>query len=692
FRFASKGDIAAYAVACVMCLINGLLTPIYIYVISRVTKIYVEEKSPTGNDDFLWSVWKLASLYCIFFCICLFLEYAQQYLLTRTSERVAQRCRSAFVNAILSRDTPEFSASTGELSSQLSNHIDRMKEGMGDRIGLCVKVFAAYVSCCAVSFILDWRTTLFMVWSGPISVLSSSLIPMLSKTATKETLNISEQANGIAEECILNVKTVASCNGQKQMIERYATTLRSGVGSAVRVAISSGLLDASAEMFYYLFNGLGLWYATISYHEGRVASVGDVLAVVYLAITGSSYFSLFGPNIIALMKARMAAAKIYETIDSANTVSEDEIVHHLDPSATDLHAEFRNVSFSYPSRCQPVLESLSFNLEPGMSIGLVGKSGCGKSTTIKLLTRVLDTDCGLILLDGVALEKYDKKKWRQMIGVVSQEPCLFSGSIRENICLGRPFADEEVEEACKTAYAHDFIKALDKGYDTMIGPFGVSLSGGQKQRIGIARAIVSNPRLLLLDEATSALDTKSERIVQEALDNASQGRSTIVIAHRLSTIKNVDQVIVMESGKVVERGGYNELRTKPDGIFARMVTEQAMERRKSRDVIHSEDSDESLDVMKVDDPEVELVSTQILEQIFPSITGGLIAILSRNKGKTFLILLVGILRGIATPVLQLRYLLVFGSLEDDDYQTLLFWMLTGTMAFGLYNFICQAIS
>ncbi|GMS99431.1 hypothetical protein PENTCL1PPCAC_21606, partial [Pristionchus entomophagus] len=227
-------------------------------------------------------------------------------------------------------------------------------------------------------------------------------------------------------------------------------------------------------------------------------------------------------------------------------------------------------------RSQPVLENFSFDLAPGMSIGLVGKSGCGKSTTIKLITRLLELDCGAILLNGVLLESYDRKKWRQMIGIVSQEPCLFSGSIRENICLGRTFVEQDVEAACRTAFAHDFIMALDKGYDTMIGSSGVSLSGGQKQRIAIARAIVSNPRILLLDEATSALDTKSERVVQEALDNASLGRSTIVIAHRLSTIRNVDQVIVMENGRVVEQGGYDELRIKPDGIFARMVTEQEM--------------------------------------------------------------------------------------------------------------------
>ncbi|GMR37747.1 hypothetical protein PMAYCL1PPCAC_07942, partial [Pristionchus mayeri] len=434
-----------------------------------------------------------------------------------------------------------------------------------------------------------------------------------------------------------------------------------------------------------------LRYATISYHGGRVATPGDVFCVVYLALAGTNNFSRLGPNLIALMKARIAAAKVYETIDSNEKEEEEEVVPLLDPSCTDLHLEFRNISFSFPSRSLPVLSSLSFDLLPGMSIGLVGKSGCGKSTTIKLLTRFLETDCGQILLDGIPLEKYDRRKWRQLIGVVSQEPCLFSGSIRENICLGRDFSEEEVESACKTAHAHEFIMTLDKGYDTVLGSSGVSLSGGQKQRIAIARAVVSNPRMLILDEATSALDTKSERIVQEALDSASEGRSTIVIAHRLSTIKNVDQVIVMENGQVVERGGYDELRTLPSGHFARMVTEQEMERRKSRE-IHHVDSDESFEVVHVDNTDGEMITEQIEEQSFPSMKGDLLALLSRHKGKTSLVLLIGLIRGVASPLFALRYLFVFGSLEDDDYETLLFWLMVGTLSVGVYNFFCQLFS
>ncbi|GMR61834.1 hypothetical protein PMAYCL1PPCAC_32040, partial [Pristionchus mayeri] len=197
FRFASRAEVVSYSIACFINIIIGLVTPAYFYVISRLTKIYIEEKSPVGNDDFLWRVWRVASFYCIGFFLCITLEYIQHNILTWSSENIARRCRSAFVEAVLARESAQFSVSTGELSSQLSSHIDRLREGLAERIGLLVKSLSIFLSCCVISFMLDWQTALFLVWSGPIYILASWLITKLSKTATKETLKISEEANGI---------------------------------------------------------------------------------------------------------------------------------------------------------------------------------------------------------------------------------------------------------------------------------------------------------------------------------------------------------------------------------------------------------------------------------------------------------------------------------------------------------------
>ncbi|GMR47866.1 hypothetical protein PMAYCL1PPCAC_18061, partial [Pristionchus mayeri] len=663
FRFASRKEFIVILIASFFSFIAGFITPIHMFVVGRITTIYVDEKSPIGNETFLWSVWRWSSLYGIGFCVGIVIEYTQHYLHMWATERMMRRCRSKFISAVLARNSSDFEMSTGELSNRLNSHIDRMRDGLGDKLGICI---STYIVSTTISFLLDWQTSLLMVWAGPLYILSSSLLPKITEKSTKRSFAILEEANGISEESILNVKTVASCNGQNQMIEKYSSILSSGVKSAFRIACTSGLLETMEYLVYNVSNCLGLWFATISYHNGRVSTAGDVFAVVYLSLISANRFSRIGPQLITVFKARAAAAKVYEIIDSVEE-STDQL---LDPSTTHLNIQFTNVSFSYPSRSTLALRDLSFSLAAGESLALVGKSGCGKSTAVKLLTKFLKCKSPSILLDGVSLDKYDTKKWRKMVGVVSQEPCLFTGSIRENISLGRPFTHDQIVEACKIAHAHDFILMLDKGYDTLLGPSGVSLSGGQKQRIGIARAIVSNPRLLLLDEATSALDTKSERIVQEALDSASLGRSTIVVAHRLSTIKNVDHVVVMEDGEVVESGGYEELRSREEGRFAKMIRDQEMERGGENSESGSEESFETIE-----------------EEKFASIRGGFLAVLCRNKLKIFVVILMGILKGIAHPILASRYFFVIGSLEDEHYETLLFWLVVGTMSVTVYQAI-----
>ncbi|GMT16648.1 hypothetical protein PFISCL1PPCAC_7945, partial [Pristionchus fissidentatus] len=331
-------------------------------------------------------------------------------------------------------------------------------------------------------------------------------------------------------------------------------------------------------------------------------------------------------------------------------------------------------------RSHSVFANLSFDLLLGKSLAIVGKSGCGKSTTFKLLTRFLSPDSGRILLDGIPLENYDKRKWRKMMGVVSQEPSLFNGSIKDNICLGRPYSQDEVEKACRVAYAHDFISALEQGYSTLLGPSGVSLSGGQKQRIAIARAIVSNPRLLLLDEATSALDTKSERIVQSALDSASEGRTTIVIAHRLSTIKHVDNVIVMEEGRIIESGGYEELRTRSDGIFAQMVKAQEIEKRKEGiDLLEDDKEEEGLNI---NEQRRMTFLAEIEEQRFPTSKSGAFSLFFQNKSRTILMIILSIVKGIEMPLIAVSYYFIFTSMKMDEYETTLLWTMIGTIALG----------
>jgi ATP-binding cassette subfamily B (MDR/TAP) protein 1 len=224
------------------------------------------------------------------------------------------------------------------------------------------------------------------------------------------------------------------------------------------------------------------------------------------------------------------------------------------------------VQFAFPTRPDiTVLKGLGIEVAPGQTLALVGESGCGKSTCIQLLERFYDPAQGQVELDGIDVKKWNIKHLRSQLGLVSQEPILFDRAIKDNIAYGdnsRDVTQKEIEEAAINANIHSFIDSLPDGYDTMVGDKGTQLSGGQKQRVAIARALVRNPKILLLDEATSALDTESEKIVQEALDHAREGRTCIVIAHRLSTIHNADMIAVIQNGRVVEQGGHNQLMLK----------------------------------------------------------------------------------------------------------------------------------
>lgn len=246
--------------------------------------------------------------------------------------------------------------------------------------------------------------------------------------------------------------------------------------------------------------------------------------------------------------------------------------------------EFRDVHFRYPTRPeQPVLRGLNLTVAPGQYIALVGASGCGKSTTIQLLERFYDPLVGGIYIDGKEISSLNINDYRSCIALVSQEPTLYQGTIRENILLGADHGDEivpdeQIEHACREANIYDFIMSLPEGFSTVVGSKGSMLSGGQKQRIAIARALLRDPKILLLDEATSALDSESEHVVQAALDKAARGRTTIAVAHRLSTIQKADIIYVFDQGVIVEHGGHNELMAK-GGRYSELVNLQSLGKR-----------------------------------------------------------------------------------------------------------------
>ncbi|CAF5009021.1 unnamed protein product, partial [Rotaria sp. Silwood1] len=322
----------------------------------------------------------------------------------------------------------------------------------------------------------------------------------------------------------------------------------------------------------------------MSYKYDHTLNISDILVVVSIFAQSLKVFSFIGPYFQSLSEARGAAASVFRLIDEGKdeSINEKEVWQEDTEAIYNINGdiEFDTVNFIYPSRKEtPVLRNLSLIARAGQITALVGLSGCGKSTCISLFLRYYEPSSGRITINGRPITDHNVKQLRQHVGVVSQEPILFGMSIYENIRFGKLNATRaEIEQAAQEANAHNFIMQLPDKYATLVGERGIQLSGGEKQRIALARALVKQPTFLLLDEATSALDSVSEKIVQEALDRACKGRTTVIIAHRLTTIQNADQIYVLDNGSVIEQGTHDTLMTREGGKYQAMVKCQKMER------------------------------------------------------------------------------------------------------------------
>ncbi|CAF3837289.1 unnamed protein product [Rotaria sordida] len=336
-------------------------------------------------------------------------------------------------------------------------------------------------------------------------------------------------------------------------------------------------------------------------------TISDILVIVSIFARCMGYFNFVGPFFQSLSEAQGAASAVFQLIDESNDTSINETdvwkeniesIHNINGDV-----EFDNVNFIYPSRKEaPVLHNLSLIARAGQTTALVGSSGSGKSTCISMLLRYYEPSSGRITIEGRPITDYNVQQLRQNIGIVSQEPILFGTSIYENIRFGKVNATRtEIEQAAQEANAHHFIMQLPDKYETLVGERGIQLSGGEKQRIALARALVKNPTLLLLDEATSALDNVSEKLVQEALDRACKGRTTIVVAHRLTTIQNAHQIYVLDNGSVIEQGTHETLMAKEGGKYQTMVKSQRMEKI-------DDDKDGILSIQKATEEEEKSIS------------------------------------------------------------------------------------
>ena len=482
------------------------------------------------------------------------------------SERLVHRARDKSFRAMLRQDITFFDQehnTAGALTSFLSTETTHLAGMSGVTLGTILQVSTTLIVCFVVALAVGWKLALVCIATVPIVLACGFFRFWMLVQFQARSKKAYEKSASYACEATSAIRTVASLTREDDVWQNYHTQLVGQQAASLKSILQSSSLYAASQSLTFLAIALGFWYGGTLIGSGEYSMFQFFLvfsAVIFGSQSAGTIFS-FAPD---MGKAKHAAAEMKLLFDRKPEIDtwspEGEKVPSMEGSI-----EFRDVHFRYPTRPeQPVLRGLELSVQPGQYVALVGASGCGKSTTIAMLERFYDPLVGGIFVDGKEISSLNINEYRNYLALVSQEPTLYQGTIRENILLGadtdpKDVPDEAIEQACKDANIYDFILSLPDGFNTVVGSKGSMLSGGQKQRVAIARALLRNPKILLLDEATSALDSESEKVVQAALDHAAKGRTTIAVAHRLSTIQKADIIYVFDQGKIVESGTHTQL-------------------------------------------------------------------------------------------------------------------------------------
>ncbi|XP_042510345.1 ABC transporter B family member 15-like [Macadamia integrifolia] len=580
FMHADRIDVLLMVLGFLGAVGDGIMTPVMLLITSKILNNF-GSSSTTNSHVFVHNINKNAINLLYLACGSFLVSFLEGYCWTRTGERQASRMRATYLEAVLRQEVGYFDmqvSSTAEVITSVSNDSLVIQDVIGEKVPNFLMNTSMFLGSYVVGFLLMWRLALVafpfvVLLLIPGMIYGRTLMGLARKT--REEYN---KAGTIAEQAISSIRTVYSFVGERKTMEEFSAALQGSIKLGLKQGLAKGLAIGSNGVVFAIWAFMS-WYGSrlVMYHGGKggtIFAVGASIAVGGLALgSGLSNLKYFSEASSAGERI-MEVVKRVPKIDSGNM--EGEILESVSGDV-----EFKNVEFAYPSRADNiVLPNFSLKVPAGKTVALVGGSGSGKSTIIALLERFYDPLNGEILLDGVAIDKLQLKWLRSQMGLVSQEPALFATSIKENILFGKEDATlDEVVAASKAANAHNFISQLPQGYDTQVGERGVQMSGGQKQRIAIARAIIKAPRILLLDEATSALDSESERTVQEALDMAAVGRTTIVVAHRLSTIRNADVIAVVNNGHVMETGSHEELIQDENGLYSSFIRLQQTEKK-----------------------------------------------------------------------------------------------------------------
>ncbi|KAJ1734921.1 hypothetical protein LPJ61_000821 [Coemansia biformis] len=557
-----------------LSIIDGAALPCFSIVFSRMLVAI----ALTDLDEQRKKVGLYAGLFFMFAGVAFLAVGGRCLCFMRAGERITFNVRYDVFGAMVRQDAEFFDRKengTGALTARLATEANDLNKTIGEAFPAFIAGVASMVAGISIAFTFDWRLTLVILATLPFLVLAFYFEGMSVYATTKAMKNAYEKASQEASETVANIRTVATLTREVTFITQFrensADPYRRAIKNHVVGSLGYGFAQSTMFLVYCLAFFVGSRFVLSNY-----ITVTDMFSVMYAIVFSAIALGMMAQQSGTLTKGLIASEKLLETIRSIPNIDAESPDGVAKSGAGDV--ALSQVRFSYPTRARAsILRGISLNAKPGQTIALVGPSGSGKSTVVALVQRLYEALAGSVRVEDTDVREWNVASLRANLALVGQEPVLFDYSIAENIAYGRPDAtQQEIEEVAKQANIHGFVADLPDGYATRIGQTGGQLSGGQKQRIAIARALIRNPTILLLDEASSALDSQSEKLVQNALDSAANGRTTITIAHRLSTIQNADCIIVFNQGRIVEQGSHDELLALK-GLYSLLVTQQSLD-------------------------------------------------------------------------------------------------------------------